>query len=113
MGSNSLHACIALEQFNDVGDVRCYNALVKCNQLGQTTYESKYLMVVGLCLYWILSTKLLVVKVGWNTQSELSSYLIVSTMMMITGSRMISPTSTTTTAAIVMDPPSDTKTILH
>ena len=41
MGSNSLHACIALEPFNDVGDVRCYNALVKCNQLGQTTYESK------------------------------------------------------------------------
>jgi len=43
-----------------------------------------------------------------NTQSELSSYLIISTVMMITGSRMISPTSTPATAAIVMDPPPDT-----
>jgi len=47
----------------------------------------------------------------WNTQSELSSYLIISTMMMITGSRMISPTNTTATAAIVMDPPPDTKAV--
>jgi len=32
MGPNHyMLACIALEQFDEVGDVRCYNALVKCN----------------------------------------------------------------------------------
>ena len=41
------------------------------------------------------------------------TYLIISTMMMITGSRMISSTSTTATAAIMMDPSPDTKTVLH
>ena len=66
MRPNSLHACIALEQFNDVGDVRCYNALVKCNQLGQKTIYYYEMIVVGLCWYWILSTKLLVVKDGWK-----------------------------------------------
>ena len=82
-------------------------------QLGQTTIyncESECLIVVGQMLpldsqYQIFSCE------RWNTQNELSSYLIISTMMMITGSRMISPTSTTTTAAIVTDPPPDTKTV--
>jgi len=94
--------------------VRCYSALMKCNQLGQTTIynrESERLIVVGQMLaldsqYQTFSCE------RRNTQSELSSYLIISTMMMITGSRMISPTSTATTAAIVMDPPPDTKMTL-
>jgi len=84
-------------------------------QLGQTTiynYESKYLMVVGQMLVYGFSVKIFSCE-RWNTQSELSSYLIISTMMTITGSGMISPTSTTATAAIVMDPPTDTKTVLR
>jgi len=49
---------------------------------------------------------------GYNTHSEVNSHFIIIRIM-ITGSRMISPTSTTVTAAIVMDTPPDIKAVLH
>ena len=91
-----------LQCTGEVQSIRPKNHLLLRNDCGRPVLvlDSQYQIVS--CERWMEIHK-----------SELSSYLIISTMMMITGSRMISPTSTTATAAIVMDPPPDTNTVLR